>query len=53
LPAPPSTVDRGLAERAVAWVVTGPLGHLYSAVVDLAVFVVRPLIGRARRRLGL
>jgi hypothetical protein len=52
LPGPPSTVHRGLAERAAAWVITGPLGHLYSAVADLAVFFVRSVIGRARRRLG-
>jgi hypothetical protein len=49
---PPATVNRGPAERAAAWVVTGPLGHFYSVVADVAVFSVRALIGRARRRLG-
>ena len=39
--APPSAL--------AAWLVTGPLGHLYSAVADLAVFGVRSLRGRLRR----
>ena len=41
---------RGAAERLAAWLVTGPLGHLYSAVADLAVFGARSLRGRLRGR---
>ena len=37
------------AERLAAWLVTGPLGHLYSAVADLAVFGARSLRARVRR----
>lgn len=48
---PVETPRRGPLERALAWVVTGPLGHLYSVVADLAVFAARSLVGRARRRL--
>ncbi|HYY22927.1 MAG TPA: hypothetical protein VE780_13720 [Thermoleophilaceae bacterium] len=40
----------GAAERALAWLFTGPLGHLYSAVVDLAVGSVRYWLARARGR---
>jgi hypothetical protein len=32
----PPPLDRGPAERLQAWVVTGPLGHLWSVLADLA-----------------
>jgi hypothetical protein len=32
---------RSVVERLVAWVLTGPLGHLWSAVADLVVLLVR------------
>jgi hypothetical protein len=38
-PSPP--VHRGPAERLQAWVVTGPLGHLWSVAADLGVFWLR------------
>ena len=41
---------RRLAERIQAWVVTGPLGHLYSVVVDLGVFFVKSALTRAQNR---
>jgi hypothetical protein len=44
-------IERRLPERALAWIVTGPLGHLYSVLADLAVFLAREVAARARRRL--
>jgi hypothetical protein len=45
------TLKRTRRERLAEWLVTGPLGHLYSVVVDLAVFgarlVARRLPGRS------
>jgi hypothetical protein len=38
------------AERLRAWAVTGPLGHLWSAVADVALLWARWLIARARGR---
>ncbi|HEX2071531.1 MAG TPA: hypothetical protein VHF90_07790 [Thermoleophilaceae bacterium] len=38
---PPPQLRRGARERLAAWLVTGPLGHLYSVVADLTVFGVR------------
>jgi hypothetical protein len=35
-------------ERAAAWVVTGPLGHLWSVVADLTVLFARYGYGKAR-----
>lgn len=35
-----------------AWVVTGPLGHLWSAGADMAIIWVRYLANRVRRRLA-
>ena len=40
---------RGPAERVAAWVVTGPLGHLYSVLADVAVLLARSLASRAQR----
>ena len=34
--------------RAAAWVVTGPLGHLYGGLADWAVLAARMLAARAR-----
>lgn len=39
-------------ERLAAWLVTGPLGHLYSVVADLAGYFVGWMLTRAKRRLG-
>jgi hypothetical protein len=43
-------VHRTAAERLLAWIVTGPLGHLWSALVDIVVVWARYLAHRARGR---
>ncbi len=35
-PPPAPRLVRHVPERFVAWLVTGPLGHLYGALADLA-----------------
>lgn len=47
LPAP-----RSATERALAWLFTGPLGHLYGLLADLAVLWARYARLRLRERLG-
>jgi hypothetical protein len=42
-------VRRAAAEKLEGWIVTGPLGHLWSALADMAVIWVRYLAHRARR----
>lgn len=37
-------------ERLEAWLVTGPLGHLWSVVADVTVMLVRYGASRARGR---
>jgi hypothetical protein len=37
-------------ERVRAWLVTGPLGHLWSALADVAVALARHGVDRLRRR---
>jgi hypothetical protein len=49
--APSRSLQRGPGERLAAWLITGPLGHLWSVVADLASFALRSLAARARRRL--
>jgi hypothetical protein len=48
----PALPDRPLAERATAWIYTGPLGHLWSAVADITVLWVRWMAHRARNRVA-
>jgi hypothetical protein len=43
---------RGPPERLVAWVVTGPLGHLWSVLVDVVVLWTRYGLFRLRRLAG-
>jgi hypothetical protein len=43
-------VRRGVVERVLAWLYTGPLGHLYGIVVDISAMWVRYGWGRLRRR---
>ncbi|HEX5910528.1 MAG TPA: hypothetical protein VFY44_08535 [Thermoleophilaceae bacterium] len=50
MPRPPVPLRRGPLERARAWLVCGPLGHLWSAVADLAVFGIRSALKRAGLR---
>ncbi len=38
--------------RALAWLYTGPLGHLYGGVADVAEMLTRWLWGRLRARAG-
>jgi hypothetical protein len=45
--APP--IRRGPLERAAAWLVTGPLGHLWSVTADVVLLWVRYALARARR----
>jgi hypothetical protein len=49
VPGPAPT--RGPLERAAAWTVTGPPGHLWSTTVDLLAFFVASSVNRARLRL--
>ncbi len=49
--APTPVPHRGPYERLAAWLVTGPLGHLYSVLADLTVYFVRWTLQRAKRRL--
>jgi hypothetical protein len=43
-------IRRDPVERAQAWLVTGPLGHLWSALADIAVALARYGYSRLRRR---
>jgi hypothetical protein len=49
----PASFHRPLGERATAWLYTGPLGHLWSAVADISVLWARWMTAKARRRAGL
>jgi len=40
------------AARAAAWIVTGPLGHLWSVLADVTVLWARWTWGRLRARLS-
>jgi hypothetical protein len=42
-------VRRPAAEKLQAWIVTGPLGHLWSALADMTLIWARYLAHRARR----
>ena len=46
--APFAPIVRRAPERLLAWLVTGPLGHLYGTVADIAVFAARHWRDRAR-----
>ena len=35
-------------DRLMAWIITGPIGHLWSAVADIALLWVRYAAGRIR-----
>ncbi|HYP48501.1 MAG TPA: hypothetical protein VEQ61_07680 [Thermoleophilaceae bacterium] len=41
MPATRSRIRRGAPERLVAWALTGPPGHLWSAAVDIALLWAR------------
>jgi hypothetical protein len=46
----PPPVRRDPAERALAWLYTGPLGHLWAVVADVAVLWARYAYARVRAR---
>jgi hypothetical protein len=48
---PSPSLRRGPFERFAAWVVTGPVGHLWSVVADIGLFVLGSLATRVRTRL--
>jgi len=41
---------RPAAEQLQAWIVTGPIGHLWSAMVDITLIWARYLAKRVRGR---
>jgi hypothetical protein len=43
-------IRRGPRERFDAWMVTGPLGHLYGTLADIAVLWARWGVSRVRAR---
>ncbi len=45
-----SSISRAPAERALAWLYTGPLGHLYGVVADVAVLWARYAASQLRER---
>ena len=45
-------LDRPIAERALAWIYTGPVGHLWSPLADIASLWAKWLLHRARTRLA-
>jgi hypothetical protein len=40
----------GARRRLAAWIVTGPVGHLYGGVLDLTALLARTAYARARGR---
>jgi hypothetical protein len=46
----PAPLSRPRSERSLAWLYTGPLGHLWSALADLSVLWSRWVASEARRR---
>jgi hypothetical protein len=40
----------GARRRLAAWIVTGPVGHLYGGVADLTALLARYALARARGR---
>jgi hypothetical protein len=47
-----TSVRRPPAERALAWIYTGPLGHLWSVAADISLMWLRWTGMRLRARLG-
>jgi hypothetical protein len=45
-------IDRGADERAAAWLVTGPLGHLYGTLADIVLLWTRWGASRVRARVS-
>jgi hypothetical protein len=47
---PMAPFRRSPPERLQAWLVTGPLGHLWSVLADITILLVRYGVARLRRR---
>jgi hypothetical protein len=45
-------IRRGPRERLVAWLVTGPFGHLYGTLADIVLLWTRWAVSRVRARDG-
>jgi hypothetical protein len=45
-------IERGPRERLSAWLVTGPLGHLYGTLADITLLWVRWGVSRVRARVS-
>jgi hypothetical protein len=50
VPSPAPAIRRSPAERALAWLVTGPLGHLWSVSADVVLMWSRWWLARLRDR---
>jgi hypothetical protein len=46
----PRVLRRPASEKLQAWIVTGPLGHLWSSLTDVVLIWARYLANRARGR---
>ena len=49
---PDSALTRPPAERALAWLYTGPLGRLWGTLADIAELWIKWMLARARARVG-
>jgi hypothetical protein len=49
--APPALASRALARRLLAWLYTGPLGHLWSTVADIVSLWTEWAAATARERM--
>jgi hypothetical protein len=45
-----TVISRSPRERIAAWIVTGPLGHLYGTLADITVLWTRWGLSRVRAR---
>ena len=45
-------LHRPPSEKVAAWLVTGPLGHLYGTVADITMLWVGWMLSRVRARVG-
>ncbi len=52
MPGPAPILTRGPRERALAWLYTGPLGHLWSAVADITTLWLIWAVPRVRARVN-
>ena len=43
---------RPLSEKLTAWIVTGPIGHLYGTLADITMLWVGWMLSRVRARGG-